>query len=273
MSPSFAPVSMNAAITRVYAVIASWTPWIVVSRSATIWLIDTFMTLLSSTITNCAAARTAIGIQAIGAGAGRSAATSPRASVTRPSHAEARAVERPVVPALAARALCRFDVLEIARVRLAQDPVQDRPEHRQDQHDQQPRDGLLRAEAAADDVHDADAPHDGDRDGDGGPDQRAHAAMLRGRAVHANGARRCPAGVCAPGPGVAASRALPGCPHGRDVGAHADLGAGTPRCPPRAHARGSAHDDHARSSGGLSGAARGARARRAAAGGLDRRAD
>src|SRR5918993_880092 len=141
----------------------------VVSRSATIWLIDTFMTLLSSTITNCAAARTAIGIQAIGAGAGRSAATSPRASVTRPSHAEARAVERPVVPALAARALCRFDVLEIARVRLAQDPVQDRPEHRQDQHDQQPRDGLLRPKVAADDVHDADA----------------HAAMLRGGALPA----------------------------------------------------------------------------------------
>src|SRR5918994_4218219 len=195
MSPSFAPVSMNAAITRVYAVIASWTPWIVVPRSATIWLIDTFMTLLSSTITNCAAARTAIGIQAIGAGAGRSAATSPRASVTRPSHAEARAVERPVVPALAARALCRFDVLEIARVRLAQDPVQDRPEHRQDQHDQQPRHGLLRPKVAADDVHDADAPHDGDRDGDRGPDQRAHAAMLRGRAVPAQWrapvSRRC----------------------------------------------------------------------------------
>ncbi len=39
--------------------IASWTPWIVVSRSATIWEIDTFITLLSSTMTNCAAARIA----------------------------------------------------------------------------------------------------------------------------------------------------------------------------------------------------------------------
>ena len=48
-------------MTSVYAVIASWTPWIVVSRSATICEIDTFMTLLSSTITNCAAARIAIG--------------------------------------------------------------------------------------------------------------------------------------------------------------------------------------------------------------------
>ena len=55
MSPSFAPTSMNAAITSVYIVIASWTPWIVVSRSSTICEIDTFMTLESSTITNCAA--------------------------------------------------------------------------------------------------------------------------------------------------------------------------------------------------------------------------
>src|SRR3954451_19776050 len=63
MSPSFAPASINAAMTRVYAVIASWTPEIVVSRSLTICEIDTFMTLLSSTITNCAAASTEIGSQ------------------------------------------------------------------------------------------------------------------------------------------------------------------------------------------------------------------
>lgn len=50
-------------MTRVYAVIASWTPWMVVSRSATIWEIDTFMTLLSRTITNCAAARIATAVQ------------------------------------------------------------------------------------------------------------------------------------------------------------------------------------------------------------------
>ena len=61
MSPSFAPTSMNAAMTSVYAVIASWTPWIVVPRSDAIWEIETFMTLLSSTITNWAAARMAIG--------------------------------------------------------------------------------------------------------------------------------------------------------------------------------------------------------------------
>ncbi len=63
MSPSFAPTSMKAAITRVYSVIASWTPWTVVSRSSTICEIETFMTELSSTITNWAAARMMIAIQ------------------------------------------------------------------------------------------------------------------------------------------------------------------------------------------------------------------
>src|SRR4051795_2410579 len=58
MSPSFAPTSMNAAITSVYIVIASWTPEMVVSRSATICEIDTFMTAESRTITNCAAQST-----------------------------------------------------------------------------------------------------------------------------------------------------------------------------------------------------------------------
>src|SRR3954454_12725135 len=61
MSPNLAPTSMNAAITSVYAVIASCTPWMVVSRSATICEIDTFMTLLSSTITNCAEPRITMG--------------------------------------------------------------------------------------------------------------------------------------------------------------------------------------------------------------------
>ena len=61
MSPSFAPSSMNAAITSVYSVIAVCTPWIVVSRSSTICEIATFMTLESSTITNCAEAKMIIG--------------------------------------------------------------------------------------------------------------------------------------------------------------------------------------------------------------------
>ena len=53
---------MNAAITSVYSVIAVCTPWIVVWRSWTICEIATFMTLVSSTITNWAEASIASGI-------------------------------------------------------------------------------------------------------------------------------------------------------------------------------------------------------------------
>ena len=53
---------MNAAITSVYIVIAVCTPWIVVSRSSTICEIATFMTLVSSTITNWAEASMMRGI-------------------------------------------------------------------------------------------------------------------------------------------------------------------------------------------------------------------
>ena len=52
---------MNAAITSVYSVIAVCTPWIVVSRSSTICEIATFITLESSTMTNCADARISMG--------------------------------------------------------------------------------------------------------------------------------------------------------------------------------------------------------------------
>ena len=52
---------MNAAITSVYSVIAVCTPWIVVCRSSTICEIATFMTLESSTMTNCADARMIMG--------------------------------------------------------------------------------------------------------------------------------------------------------------------------------------------------------------------
>ena len=55
-------MSMNAAITSVYSVIAACTPWIEVLRSATIWEIETFITLESSIITNWAEARMMIGI-------------------------------------------------------------------------------------------------------------------------------------------------------------------------------------------------------------------
>src|SRR3954447_19783135 len=62
---------------------ASCTPVIVVLRSATIWEIDTFMTLLSSTITNWAAANTTIG--------------SPRPPVRSPSAGESPADATPAV--------------------------------------------------------------------------------------------------------------------------------------------------------------------------------
>src|SRR3954451_9709832 len=74
-SPIFAPVSMNAAITSVYAVIANCTSGTDVFRSDTTCEIDTFITVVSSTITNCAAARTMIvvrlRIQPAGTGTGR----------------------------------------------------------------------------------------------------------------------------------------------------------------------------------------------------------
>ena len=57
MSPSFAPTSMNAAITSVYIVIALCTPVTVVLRSSTICEIETFITLESSTMMNWADAR------------------------------------------------------------------------------------------------------------------------------------------------------------------------------------------------------------------------
>src|SRR3954452_15367781 len=57
MSPSFAPTSMNAAITSVYIVIALCTPVTVVFRSTTICEMETFITLESSTMMNWADAR------------------------------------------------------------------------------------------------------------------------------------------------------------------------------------------------------------------------
>ena len=62
MSPSLAPVSISAAITSAYSVIAACTPWIEVLRSAVIWEIETFITLVSSVITNWPEARMMIGI-------------------------------------------------------------------------------------------------------------------------------------------------------------------------------------------------------------------
>src|SRR6476620_7363038 len=55
-APIFAPVSISAAITSVYAVIAPWMPVTVVPTSCATVAIDTFITELSSVIRNCPAA-------------------------------------------------------------------------------------------------------------------------------------------------------------------------------------------------------------------------
>src|SRR3954462_14161731 len=62
MSPSLAPVSIRAAMTSAYKVIAACTPWIEVLRSAVIWEIETFITLVSSVMTNWPEARMMMGI-------------------------------------------------------------------------------------------------------------------------------------------------------------------------------------------------------------------
>src|SRR3954452_9743291 len=62
MSPSLAPVSIRAAMTSAYKVIAACTPWIEVLRSAVICEIETFITLVSSVMTNWPEARMTIGI-------------------------------------------------------------------------------------------------------------------------------------------------------------------------------------------------------------------
>src|SRR3954453_2161447 len=53
-SPSLPPVIMKAAITSVYSVMVAWIAVMSVSKSSTSWLIDTFITEVSSTMRNCA---------------------------------------------------------------------------------------------------------------------------------------------------------------------------------------------------------------------------
>src|SRR5436190_16332796 len=172
MSPSLAPASISAAITSVYAVIASWTPAIVVSRSLTICEIDTFMTLLSSTITNCAAARMTIGRPRRVAGRSSCAGAATAASMTVSSGPALR---------LGAQLGVRGDrLLDLVIGRLAHRPVHDRADEWQDHDDQDPPCGELRAEVPADDVHDREHPHDGDHEGDEGPEE-AHAAIVLDR--------------------------------------------------------------------------------------------
>ena len=63
MSPILPPASMNMAITRQYKVMTPWIVVTVVSKSATSWLMETFMTAWSRTMTNWASARADSGSQ------------------------------------------------------------------------------------------------------------------------------------------------------------------------------------------------------------------
>ena len=58
MSPILPPTSISDAMTSAYSVIAAWIVVTSVSRSSTSWEIETFMTVLSSTIRNWAAEST-----------------------------------------------------------------------------------------------------------------------------------------------------------------------------------------------------------------------
>src|SRR3954469_8181975 len=53
-SPNLPPVIMKAAMTSVYRVMVAWIAVMSVSKSSTSWLIDTFITEVSSTMRNCA---------------------------------------------------------------------------------------------------------------------------------------------------------------------------------------------------------------------------
>src|SRR3954453_20391028 len=59
ISPRLPPVSISPAITSAYSAITAWIVVTVVSKSATSWEIETFITAWSRTIRNWAAASTA----------------------------------------------------------------------------------------------------------------------------------------------------------------------------------------------------------------------
>src|SRR3954469_22085743 len=179
MSPSFAPASISAAITSVYAVIASCTPWIVVSRSSTIREIDTFMTLLSSTITNCAAASTAMGSQVGDDRASGCAAAAGRATVMAAAGSRPDA-RRPGAPA--DLALHVDAALDLVVGRLAQDPVGQRAGVRDDQDDDAPRRGGAGAEVALEQVEHRDEPQ-ADRQHDERSPDDAHGQPSRSSPV------------------------------------------------------------------------------------------
>ena len=78
MSPILPPVSMSMAITRVYRVMTPWMVVTVVSKSSTSWLMETFITAWSRTMTNWAAASAARVPQAIVARSAAAAVTGSR---------------------------------------------------------------------------------------------------------------------------------------------------------------------------------------------------
>src|SRR4051812_48075576 len=159
----------------------------------------------------------------------------PPAPAPRPHGARVRsptavvgAVGGPAAPALAHGELVLVLALDLAALRLAHDPIDDRPDERQQDHDQQPRGGLASAEPAPDDVPDREGPDREERDTQHAAQylpQTAHHSFLTCRLageatrrssstppLGGNGARRCVPGdarTSAPPPAVPGRRFTP----------------------------------------------------------------
>src|SRR5215204_5598603 len=86
IEPTFPPVTMNMAMTRVYRGIAVWMPVTVVPTSLATVAMDTFMTELSRVIRNCPAARVSRTNPVPLAGASGARVVTASASLLSPSH-------------------------------------------------------------------------------------------------------------------------------------------------------------------------------------------
>src|SRR5215211_8605069 len=86
IEPTFPPVTMNIAMTRVYRVMAVWIPVTVVPTSLATVAMDTFMTELSRVIRNCPAARVSRTNPVPLAGASGARVFTASASLLSPSH-------------------------------------------------------------------------------------------------------------------------------------------------------------------------------------------
>src|SRR5436190_3312188 len=129
------------------------------------------MTLLSSTITNWAAARMTIGSPSRAGGASCTGAATA-ASMSASSGSPVR-----LGPDLSVRG---DRLLDLVGRRLAHRPVDDRAEDGQDDHDHDPCRRLFCAEVAAHHVDDREDPDDCHHEGDEGPEQ-AHGAIVLDR--------------------------------------------------------------------------------------------